>query len=754
MGALDGFYSTWNKARETFGQGVPTDGSQFDHSSELLNMKASVEAAAPDDRWQGSGANAYAAANKEHAQVYEKLADLDRKMAAEVKNAANVVSVGRTNLDTAKGWVESMVNSLPATSEQDRERKLIPIAREGINKVDNIVKSATDEMRTIQGRVTGYKGEFEELTNQKFAPGGEKDGKKDEEDDRQTAMGEGEEGSAEDKAEGDVRAMLEDGDQEAASRVDSVLGGVKPGEPLTAEQNAYLSAMEAQQADMSVDELKEATDRLGDKGKVIGNSWQLMSNDDVAFGEPGENGEPRKGSFERLPDSVQKALSNNNLIGYPGGEVERQKIEAIADIVREGDTKFQTGTEIDRAMIRLSDRLMDESPVNQETVRELFTSAGRDHQIVTDHLVGHQPYLDGPEGTVPYDYDPDDFMMDIMKTGWSDNGRDAGSLFSWTNNDNGTGPEVANASAAAEAYARFLGEHGQPDLMDIENAFGMTDTLGQVNPELVKAMAHGLTPYMADIASVDGGAADNFDPLETASTRPLAKGIFTVLGTDVDAYREFNVAANQLAVEKSYEWANDVKSGADTFQHDPRMLAAATLKGLIDYGTAEGLTAIGQDKAELDNLKRSVYTEAVSRLSDIGGPYGKAVGAVGSALADSFFGDGSATSGEVKPMSPAESARFAANALLAVGVDIPGHEKYLVDNKDMFGNPVLDENGNPTKRLGTLEEIMSEKKITVTEDVYGGFLNESLDRTVRNAEGDSGNPSDAFAKQYENVARG
>ncbi|MBU8827897.1 hypothetical protein [Mycolicibacterium goodii] len=50
MGALDGFYSTWNKARETFGQGVPTDGSQFDHSSELLNMKASVEAAAPDDR--------------------------------------------------------------------------------------------------------------------------------------------------------------------------------------------------------------------------------------------------------------------------------------------------------------------------------------------------------------------------------------------------------------------------------------------------------------------------------------------------------------------------------------------------------------------------------------------------------------------------------------------------------------------------------------------------------------------------------
>ncbi|MCP2625204.1 hypothetical protein NLB33_20360, partial [Mycolicibacterium smegmatis] len=165
MGALDGFYSTWNKARETFGQGAPTDGSQFDQSRSLTQMKASVEAAAPDDRWQGSGANAYAAANKEHAQVYQKLADLDQKMAAEVKNAANVVSAGRTNLDNAKSWVEGMANSLPATSQQDRERKLIPIAREGINRVDNIVKTATADMMGIKGRVTGFKTEYDAIKN-------------------------------------------------------------------------------------------------------------------------------------------------------------------------------------------------------------------------------------------------------------------------------------------------------------------------------------------------------------------------------------------------------------------------------------------------------------------------------------------------------------------------------------------------------------------------------------------------------------
>ncbi|MHC9292570.1 EspA/EspE family type VII secretion system effector [Mycobacterium sp. LTG2003] len=162
MSALDGFYSTWNKARKTFGQGTPDDGSQFDGSSRLMQMKAGVEAAAPDDRWQGSGSQAYAAVNKEHAAVYEKLAELDRKMAGEVKKAADVVKNGRTNLDTAKGWVESMVNSLPSDlSAADRENKLIPIAREGITKVNNIVTSATDDMTTIKGDVDKLKGDYD-----------------------------------------------------------------------------------------------------------------------------------------------------------------------------------------------------------------------------------------------------------------------------------------------------------------------------------------------------------------------------------------------------------------------------------------------------------------------------------------------------------------------------------------------------------------------------------------------------------------
>ncbi|HEX2213197.1 MAG TPA: hypothetical protein VHH12_07060, partial [Mycobacterium sp.] len=279
------------------------------------------------------------------------------------------------------------------------------------------------------------------------------------------------------------------------------------------------------------------------------------------------------------------------------------------------------------------------------------------------------------------------------------------------------------------------------ELMNIPNAFGQTDTLGQLNPELVKGMAHGLTPYMADIASVQGGAADNFQPLDGGDqTRPLAKGVFAVLGTDVDGYRVFNAAANELALQKSWEWANDVKQGTEVFANDSRMNAAATLKGLIDHGTADGLRTIGLDNNEMTDLKKSVYNQAVDALSAAGGPYGKLIGMFGGALEESFFGNGSDISGGVNPMFADESARFATNALLAAGVAVPGTEPYLVSDTDASGQPI--------QRLGTLEELAG-KNLVITGDEYGGDLNRWLEQIV----GVGRSPAAAFGEQYEDVTQ-
>lgn len=172
MSALDGFYSTWNKARATFGVGTPVDGSQHDGSSQLLRMKGMVESAAQHDGWQGKGAEAYAAANKQHAAIYQKLADLDKQLAAEVTNAANIVATGRTQLDTTKSWVDSAVDSLPTSlSPQAREKSLIPIAKQGITQLTNAMSTANGEMLQIGIRITDIKNQYDELTNQKFGPG-------------------------------------------------------------------------------------------------------------------------------------------------------------------------------------------------------------------------------------------------------------------------------------------------------------------------------------------------------------------------------------------------------------------------------------------------------------------------------------------------------------------------------------------------------------------------------------------------------
>lgn len=68
-GVLDAFISTWTKARDTFGDGVPQTGEQFDASASMRKMQASVESAAPGSRWTGAAASAYQTANADHGKI-------------------------------------------------------------------------------------------------------------------------------------------------------------------------------------------------------------------------------------------------------------------------------------------------------------------------------------------------------------------------------------------------------------------------------------------------------------------------------------------------------------------------------------------------------------------------------------------------------------------------------------------------------------------------------------------------------------
>ena len=103
-------------------------------------------------------------------------------------------------------------------------------------------------------------------------------------------------------------------------------------------------------------------------------------------------------------------------------------------------------------------------------------------------------------------------------------------------------------------------------------------------------------------------------------------------------------------------------------------------------------------------------------------------------------GNGCEISGDVKPMFADESARFATNALLAAGVDVPGTERYLV--------PDVDITGQPYERLGTVEELQA-IDVQVTDDGYAGYLNRSLDQVV----GVGRSPAGPFGEWYEDVTQ-
>lgn len=663
MSALGAFYSTWSNARQTFGEGTPQDGSQFDASSKFQQAKAAVEAAAPGASWQGAASEAYGAKNKDHAAVFGKLADLDRRMAAEVTNAANVVTAGRQKLDEVKNWVTRMVGSIPSgTSATDKDTKLLQIANAGISKVSNILQTSTGEMNAIGGRVRGVKGEFQALGNEKLAPGAEQQGgKKDgEETDALSAWQQREDGEL--KPE-DMEALVRDaldGNEGAAAHVDKILdsidgeqlGSKSVAHPLSPLQAELVGQMQAQMKHMSISDLNAARDKLGSHKDILVNAMQIMSDKDVRYPRhdgdgpqivtPGRlpNDGVLPGDSGALPDAVQRALSNSDstqLAGMPGPDGSSAPVslrhaddlKAIAGLVKDGDPKFQTGTELDRQIMLAADRIMDtrENPLGdppvdyRETTQSLFEAVDNDHQIINDHLMGRNGV------------DAKDFLNDVNTIDWTDNGKAAGYLFSWTNEDSPIAAETA------DKYAEYLGEK-RPQLMNIDG-----QTLGQLNPELVQGYARGLTPYVDEMS----GASNPFFEIDDEASRraglmPNAKGVFAVLNTDAGAADTINTVAYQEAMKHETAFA---MSPGDPQSHS-HMTAAATMRGLVDVGAHEAFQSFQENGYAADKTetqwKKSGFDAAVAAVStggtlipNVGFVAGPVISQVGNVFSQELF---------------------------------------------------------------------------------------------------------------------
>lgn len=214
-----------------------------------------------------------------------------------------------------------------------------------------------------------------------------------------------------------------------------------------------------------------------------------------------------KGGANQLPTSVQQLLNS------PRPDL--RHLNQLADIVKDGNHTFQANTDLDRGMVKQASTLMnspfwrageggpgDLNPGIDPTVSNVLSAASPDHQVVHDAMTTG---------------DHDRFLQNLTHHSWQDHGQAVSSLFSWTG-DATQGPEARIAGETAHAYSTYIGHH-QQDLLNLPG----NHTLGQVNPNLVQGMAHGLGPYVDNIAGTTGGLPGFGDSLTTRATLDLAR---------------------------------------------------------------------------------------------------------------------------------------------------------------------------------------------------------------------------------------
>ncbi|OBI14530.1 hypothetical protein A5714_13560 [Mycobacterium sp. E2462] len=537
------------------------------------------------------------------------------------------------------------------------------------------------------------------------------------------------------------------GDKGAAARVNGVLHSVSPEQvagktPLTSEQAAVLSQLQAQEHGMSMDALTAAEQRLGDEKGMIGDSLQLMSNPNITFPKTDtkvgavQGGDTLRGGAAQLPESVQQLLNAH----WP----DLRHLNQLAGIVKDGNRSLQANTDLDKGMMKQASALMngafwragegqagDLKPNIDPTVSNVLSAVSPDHQVVHDAMTGA---------------DHDRFLQNLTHHYWQDHGDAVSSLFSWTG-DAARGPEARLAGETAHAYSSYIGNH--PELMHLPG----NHTLGEMDPKLVQGMAHGLGPYVNNIAGTSGGLPEFGYPLDDeGNTRsgalPVAKEIFTVIDSDKDAATYFNGQAYAQAVVHEAAFGNETTHSG----YDAQLYDAATLKGLVDVGThnahlANETNGFHQQQSEYE-IKKQAYEAGLTGLTTAAGlPPGvgtaasPALNVLGHGLENSILGPPPTGPNEnpIQPLDIGYADQGMANALLGAGHNVPLPPEYVIHDAD-----------HPNGRLATLDEVKA-RIPGVTAGQYDSVIGPAVSQAIGLPPAEKMAPDEWMATRYDNV---
>jgi hypothetical protein len=503
----------------------------------------------------------------------------------------------------------------------------MPIVKNGLGQVTEIINTSNAELNRIGGAIKGIGSDYQALDDQRFAP-------KEGEGDAQGVLGGDDEDPKPEDMEELARKTLA-GDQEAAGKVDDILNGIdndqlgpnSTAHPLDPVQAELVGQMQAQMSDMSMAEVNAARDRLGDQRDALSNAMQVMSNPNVEYprhdgdgpqvvpsapGGPLPNDGVLPGDTGALPAGVQQVLNERGdfngppapAVGYPGTQTdyegaERQRagenLKNLADIVGDGDPRFQQGTALDREMMsNAKDWLAaQESPDGRsqehwgdEVVERVFDTAGRDTVVNHDMLTGDK-----------------DFMQDVLTHEWQDNGQSASTLTDWISRDAYSSEPAVNerAEQAASAIADYLGDPANKDVL-MNNSTGSQPnmSLGQMNPELTQSLAQSMSPYVDEMAGrpLDTSTGWTAKDGEANVAYPHAAHVLGVLGTDPTAAGVLDARAASVQGTYINEYAGSVIDSNGQSSNSAAMEAAGRLKGIWDEGAYMSVLDTESDAAQ------------------------------------------------------------------------------------------------------------------------------------------------------------
>jgi uncharacterized protein YukE len=485
---------------------------------------------------------------------------------------------------------------------------------------------------------------------------------------------------------------------------------------LPPEQMSYLQGFSRAFGDKTPAEIKSIMDKAGPDGGRVADVFQLASNPNIKTGLPGtqppSTSAPASGGKYALPDGIQRVLDGPALTQpfsegvYHDGQLvvppeatgplqPTSGLNDLADIVQRGNRDLQEGTALDSGLMTKSQEMLAQSnewPIAQApgpgsdpmadgprwyhenvdpTLQNMFNAVNTDSIVIHDTVTGS-----GGE----------EFLNDLTKHQWQDDGLAAGGLFDWVGETANNDP-TGRAAQTAHALADYTSSHSNQLLNVVDD-----QSLGQVNPELTRDFSKAFAPYLDDMVGMDVTGNSLFPPLDLDND-PRAmntRALLSVLNSDDQAAQ--TIYNQGLAnIDKYIDSAALSAADGNPVDDNFAMKSAGKLQHAMDLGaydeSLDRLHDAGQAARDSYERRSRLFDAAVTGVGQVPGVGGPAE-VLGGFMKDFVIGptpvDPVGANMQVRDIFPVQVEM--AETLLAAGAGDPALQAQLRETLSQDGS--------------------------------------------------------------------